>query len=382
VAGVALLWLRGCDGTIDDGGAGDGPELGTEDASFAVRYELASLMCSADQLAAGSACPSDDVKCLCRPEFDALNRPAGATGNKSGKMIVITQPEFGKRDDGTYVFDAYDAIKANGNFVAHYVNDFNPDLSCTAATSPSGIACAGGAGCGWRCVRGVDRGDQIVDQETALYGVHPPPKRIMLNEAWSLLFDDSDTGKSYRNWVLAVVKEMDARGRRPLLFVQERHIHAGPFPILRDIASHAGILVEAYLSGNEVLNAPGQCAAPYDDSNWCVHEYKEMRNAVKNSADPPIPDVDLIMVEHFGNNTLHYVDEAGVRRTASWGRTYEAGRPTTRTWAAVIERRAKALQALPDLGGVGSYSWASNSNGTGSSYRIEFERAWGSIALP
>lgn len=353
------------------------------------RFDLINPMCTAELLDSGGACPSDDTKCLCRPEFDALNPAVGAPGNPEGRVLVLSQPRWGKRDDGSYVFDAYQAIKDQGNTVGYYVNELNPARACTAAASWSGVGCAGDAGCGWRCVTGADHADALVDAEIAAFGGYPAPEAVMLNEAWSLVYRDDAAGIAYRTWLRDLTRRMAARGRLPMLFLQEHKTPSGPFTLLSEIAQHGVILVEAYVSGRQVLAAPGRCAPPYDATNFCYQEYRDVRNAVRNSAQPPIPYDRLILIEHFASNTYRTTDPQGNPRLNAWGRAYDDdpgsatfGTPNTATWRTIIERRARAMKALPSLGGAGSYLWPGNGSGTGSSYRIGFEEAYSGIELP
>ena len=408
------LWLvawigltAGCDGSGDapiaDGGGpgrsddaatggGDAAPGGTgvEPVGGLRRFDLVSPMCTIELFDSGAACPVDDSKCLCKPEFDALNPARGSPGNPDGRVIVVGQPRWGKRDDGSFAFDAYAAIKERGNTVGHYVNELNPSAACTpgeAWTPDKG--CAGGAGCGWRCIRGADWADELVAREVALYGDYPAPELMALNEAWSTIYDPSDAGVYYRQFLRDLTAQLRARGRLPLLYVQQRTSAAGPFTLFSDIGEHALIGVEAYLSGREVIAAPGQCAPPYDGSNWCYQQYARMRGAIRNSASPPIPYDRLIMLEHFATNTYRYTDASGNPATSGWGRSYDDdpgsptfGTPSTSSWDLVIERRARATKALPSLGGVASYCFSCNGSGTGSSYRVRFNQTWSAIELP
>ncbi len=175
---------------------------------------------------------------------------------------------------------------------------------------------------------------------------------MALNEAWSTIYDPSDAGIYYRQFLRDVTARLRERGRLPLLYVQQRTSAAGPFTLLSDIAEHALIGVEAYLSGREVIGAPGQCAPPYDSSNWCYRQYAAMRGAIRNSGNPPIPYDRLVMLEHFATNTYRYTDPNGNRATSGWGRAYDDnpgsptfGTPSTSAWDLVIERRARATKA-------------------------------------
>jgi hypothetical protein len=388
-AGILLVvaFIGGsCVAEVDDDDvveAGEDP-LAPGGGAYGMRFETAIPMCTVEQLGSAAGCPSDDDKCLCIPELSALNTPKGSAGNPRGKVLLISQPAYGPLGNGAYAFDAHAFIKDAGNFVGHYVNDLNPSLACTAAQSWSGVGCAGDAGCGWRCVSGAQRANQIADDEAATYAGYSVPKWIALNEAWSTLYKDDAAGVAYRRWIRDLTKQLSARGKWPLLFVQERHITAGPYTLLAETSRYAWFAVESYLSGQEVLKAPGQCAPPYGDNNWCTREYAEIRNAIRNSASPPIAYERLIMVEHFGNNVWK---SDGITR--GWGRTFDndpnsptKGSPTTDKWDAIIERRARAMMALPSLGGVSSYLWAGNDSGTGSHHRVEFAKTYGSIALP
>lgn len=406
VASVGLVACGGGDDHASPSGGVDGSQ-GAADAAFDPadaapgdpgiepvgelrRFDLVSPMCTVELLESGAPCPADDTKCLCRPEFDALDPAKGSPGNPDGRVIILAQPRWGKRDDGSYAFDAYAAIKEKGNTVGHYVNQLNPSASCTLAEAwTPDKGCAGGSGCGWRCVSGADWADQLIAREVETYGDRPAPALMALNEAWSLLYDPDDAGVYYRQFLRDLTVELAARGRLPLLYVQQRTSAAGPFTLLSEIGEHALLGVEAYLSGREVLAAPGQCAPPYDAGNWCTQQYAQMRNAIRNSASPPIPSSRLIMVEHFATNTYRYTDGNGNRATAGWGRAYDDdpasptfGSPSTSGWQLVIERRARAMRALPSLGGVASYCWACNGSGTGSSYRVGFARTYSAIPLP
>lgn len=369
--------------------ADDGPP-GIEPVGALRRFDLVNPMCTIELLESGGGCPADDEKCLCRPEFDALNPAVGSPGNPDGRVILISQPRWGKRDDGTYAYDVYAAIKAQGNTVGHYENELNPSAMCTAAESWTGDkGCAGGSGCGWRCITGADWADTLVDQQIETYGDYPAPEAVSLNEAWSLIYDNDAVGIAYRTWIRDVTRQLKARGRLPLLFVQERSTAAGPYTLLSQTAEHALIMVESYVSGRQALAAPGACAPPYDASNFCYAQYRDIRNAIRNSASPPIPYDRLVMVEHFASNTFRYTDPQGTARTSGWGRAYDDdpgsptfGTPTTSSWDLVIERRARAMKALPSLGGAGSYSWSGNRSGTGSSYRVKFAETYSAIALP
>jgi hypothetical protein len=371
------------DGT---GGGGGAPEADGPDAR---RFELSNPMCTIELFDSGGGCPSDDEKCWCKPELDAVNIAKGSPGNPDGIVIVISQPQFGKRDDGTYAYDAYAAIKDRGNFIGHYVNELNPSAACAQAESWSNKGCAGGSGCGWRCMSGAARGDQIVDETIAVYGADRAPKWIALNEAWSLLYQDDAVGIDYRTWIRDLTKQMAARGTRPILYVQQRSSAAGPYTLLNETAKYAWIGVEAYLSGREVIDAPGECAPPYDANNWCVQQYTQIRNAIRSSATPAIPHERLVMIEHFATNTLYFVASNGTTMKSGWGRAYDDdpnspthGAPSTTSWNTVIERRALALKALPSLFGVGSYAWSSNGSGTGSVHRVQFAETWVGVQLP
>jgi len=366
------------------------PATGIEPVGGLGRFDLVNPMCTIELFDSGQGCPTDDKKCLCLPEFAALNPASGSAGNPDGRVIIVSQPRWGKREDGSYAFDAYAAIKAQGNTVGHYVNELNPSASCTLAEAwTPDKGCAGGSGCGWRCIRGADWADQLVAREVEIYGDYPAPALMALNEAWSLIYDPSDAGIYYRRFLRDVTRQLAARGRLPLLYVQQRTSAAGPFTLLSEIADHALIGVEAYLSGREVLAAPGQCAPPYDGSNWCTQQYAKMRGAIRNSASPPIPFDRLVMLEHFATNTYRYTDGNGNPATSSWGRAYDDdagsptfGTPSTSAWGLVVERRARATKALPSLGGVASYCFGCNGSGTGSSYRIQFSHTWSGIELP
>ena len=370
-----------------DAGPGD---PGIEPVGDLRRFDLVSPMCTIELFDSGAGCPSDDAKCLCKPEFDALNPAKGSPGNRDGRVIVIAQPRWGKREDGSWAFDAHAAIKERGNTVGHYVNELNPSASCTTeeAWTPD-KGCSGGSGCGWRCITGTEWGDQLVAQQRDTWGAYPAPELMALNEAWSTIYDPSDAGIYYRQFLVELTARLAERGRLPLLYVQQRSTAAGPYTLLSDIADHALIGVEAYLSGREVLAAPGQCAPPFDGDNWCVQQYSQMRGAIRSSGNPPIPYDRLVMLEHFATNTYRYTDANGNRATASWGRAYDDdpdspsfGSPSTDSWDLVIERRARASGALPSLGGVASYCFACNGSGTGSSYRVQFSRTWSGIELP
>lgn len=374
-------------GTDDpDGAPGD---LGIEPVGGLRRFDLVNPMCTVELFDSGEGCPTDDSKCLCLPELAAVNQPKGSAGNPDGRVILLSQPRFGKREDGSYAFDAYAAVKQQGNVVGHYVNELNPSRTCTAAESWTGVGCAGGGGCGWRCLTGAERGDEIVDTVDQVYAGYPSPEAISLNEAWSTIYRDDQVGVIYRQWIRDLTRQMAARGRLPLLYVQERHLAVGPYTYLAETSQHALIMVEAYLSGREVLAAPGQCAPPYGPANWCTQKYAEIRGAIRNSAKPAIPFDRLIMVEHFATNTYRYTDPKGNPAIAGWGRAYDDtpgsptfGTPSTSAWDLVIERRARAMKALPSLGGVGSYSWAGNGSGTGSSFRVQFGETYSAIPLP
>jgi len=386
----------GADGSVTSpDAAGDAADAapgdpGIEPVGDLRRFDLANPMCTIELFDSGAPCPTDDPKCLCRPEFDALNPAVGSPGNPGGRVVIIAQPGYGRRDDGSYAFDAYAAIKEKGNTVGHYVNELNPSASCTLAEAwTPDKGCAGGSGCGWRCIRGADWADELVAREVEVYGSYPAPALMALNEAWSTLYDPSDAGIYYRQFLRDVMAQLDARGRLPLLYVQQRSSAAGPFTLFSEIGEHALIGVESYLSGREVLAAPGQCAPPYGAGNWCTQQYAQMRNAIRNSASPPIPYGRLVVVEHFAANTYRYTDANGHRATAGWGRAYDNdpasptfGTPSTSAWDLVIERRARATAALSSLGGVASYCWACNGSGTGSSYRVQFARTYSAIPLP
>ena len=392
---VGVVVASACSGAsqgVDAHGDSDGaspdsatPDPGIEPAGDSRRFDLVSPMCTVELFDSGAGCPATDDKCLCKPEFDALNPMKGSAGNASGRVIIIAQPRWGKRDDGTYAFDAYAAIKAKGNQVGHYVNELNPSASCTltdAWTPDKG--CDGGSGCGWRCIRGADWADQLVADQIETFGDYPAPELMALNEAWSTIYDPGDPGIYYRQFLRDLTAQLVARGRLPLLYVQQRTAPAGPYPLLSEIADHALIGVEAYLSGREILAAPQQCAPPYDASNWCYQQYRVMRDAIRNSGSPAIPYPRLVMLEHFGTNLYRYVDGNGNAATAGWGRAYDptSGTPTTDNWNTAIERRARATQALPSLGGVASYCFACNGSGTGSSYRLQFSATWAGLELP
>lgn len=379
---------------LTDGGTAD-PDAavvdpGIEPAGASRRFDLVSPMCTVDLFDSGAGCPATDDKCLCKPEFNALNPLKGSAGNANGRVVIIAQPQWGKRTDGTYAFDAYAAIKAKGNQVGHYVNELNPSMTCTLAQAwTPDKGCAGGSGCGWRCIRGEDWADKLIEKQIATFAGYAVPELMALNEAWSTIYDPGDPGIYYRQFLRDATMRLKARGRLPLLYVQQRTTAAGPFPLLKEISDHALIGVEAYLSGREIMMAPGQCAAPYDASNFCVQRYTAMRDAIRNSASPAIPYNRLVMLEHFGANTFRYTDPNGNAATAGWGRAYDDttgsptfGTPTTSNWILAIERRARATKALPSLGGVASYCFACNGSNTGSSNRVQFSTAWSSMQLP
>lgn len=383
---------RGGDGDAAAGGGGDAAagDPGIEPVGGLRRFDLVSPMCTIELFDSGAACPTDDTKCLCKLEFDALNPARGSVGNPDGRVIIVAQPKWGKREDGSYAFDAYAAIKDRGNVVGHYVNELNPSASCTLAEAwTPDKGCTGGSGCGWRCIPGADWADQLITKQSETFGDYPAPELMALNEAWSTIYDSSDAGIYYRQFLRDLTRQLKARGRLPLLYVQQRSSAAGPFTLFSEIAESSLIGVEAYLSGREVVNAPGQCAPPYDGGNWCVQQYAKMRAAIRNSATPPIPYGRLVMLEHFATNTYRYIDANGNRATSSWGRSYDDdpgspsfGTPSTASWDLVIERRARATKALPSLGGVASYCFACNGSGTGSSYRVQFSKTWSDIELP
>ncbi len=363
---------------------------GIEAAGTSRRYDLASPMCTIELFDSGAGCPASDDKCLCKPEFAALNPAKGSMGNAGGRVVLIAQPKWGKRTDGTYAFDAYAAIKAKGNQVGHYVNELNPSRTCTLAQAwTPDKGCTGGSGCGWRCIRGEDWADELITKQVATFGEYAAPELMALNEAWSTIYDPETPGVYYRQFLRDVTKRLKARGRQPLLYLQQRSVAAGPFTLLNEIADYALIGVEAYLSGREIVAAPGQCAPPYDATNFCVQRYSMMRDAVRDSASPAIPYGRLVMLEHFGANTFRYTDGAGNPATAGWGRAYDDvagsptfGTPTTSAWTLAIERRARATKALPSLGGVSSYCFACNGSNTGSSLRVQFSQVWSAIQLP
>jgi hypothetical protein len=378
------------DAAIGGGGDAAPGDPGIEPVGGLRRFDLVSPMCTVELFDSGAACPADDPKCLCLPEFAALNPARGSEGNPDGRVIIIAQPRWGKRDDGSYAFDAYAAIKERGNTVGHYVNELNPSASCTLAEAwTPDKGCAGGSGCGWRCVTGTEWADQLVAEQRDTFGDYPAPALMALNEAWSTIYDPSDAGIYYRQFLRDLTARLAERGRLPLLYVQQRTAAAGPYTLLSEIADHALIGVEAYLSGREVLAAPGQCAPPYDGDNWCVQQYAAMRGAIRRSASPPIALDRIVMLEHFATNTYRYTDANGNPATSGWGRAYDDdpdspsfGTPSTSAWNLVIERRARATKALPSLGGVASYCFACNGSGTGSSYRVEFSQTWSRIELP
>jgi len=359
-------------------GESDGVEVTEEPlapsgGNYNMRFETGVVMCGVAKLDDGTACDASSTKCLCRPEFAALNTDRGSTGNPNGKVIVISQPKYGRRADGTYAFDAYAAIKSKNNFVAHYVNALNPALSCAACPLRDGEP---SAGCGWKCIGGAARANQIIDDENATYGTYAPPKWIALNESWSLLYQDDATGAAYRVWVRDLVRQMSARNRWPLLYVQEKMMKSGPFPLLSEIASHAWIGVEAFVSGHDALDHRN-CAAPFDATNYCYRQYRDVRDAVRNTATPPIPFDRLVMTEDFADNTRMKDGEL-----QNWGRSYKDGTPSTGAWEEIIANRARAVKALPSLGGVSSYGWQNNEAGAASFYRVSWERAWSSVSEP
>jgi hypothetical protein len=378
------------DAAAPDAGDAGVVDHGIEPTGDVMRFELAGLMCSPALLDAGAGCPPDDQSCLCQPEFDVVNPAKGSASNPDGRVIVISQPRYGKRPDGSYAFDAYAAIKARGNHVGHYVNELNPTASCTTADAWTPDAgCAGGSECGWRCVPGASWADQLIDAEIVTYGDYPAPALIALNEAWSIVYADSTEGIYYRQWLRDVSKQLAARGRLPLLFVQTKSVPVGPYTLLAETAQYALLGVEAYASGRDILNAPGQCAPPYDASNWCYRRYEQIRSAIRSSANPQIPLARLIMTEHFGDNLLHYVDPQGNPQTAGWGRAYDNdpnsstfGTPSASFWNTAVERRSHALKALPSLAGVSSYCWACNRAGGDSSYRVQIGKTWATISVP
>ena len=227
-------------------------------------------------------------------------------------------------------------------------------------------------------VAGVRLGDMGVDKHGKPKGTYQPGMDIRAKV--------TVLGEGVRG---SLTKQLVARGRLPLLFVQERHSPAGPYPLLKETSEYALIMVESYLSGREIMRAPGQCAPPYDANNFCYREYAEVRSAIRNSASPAIPLSRLIMVEHFATNTLRFEDGQGNPRTAGWGRAYDNdpqsptfGTPTTSAWDTAILRRTRAMKALPALAGVSSYAWGGNSSGSGSSYRIDFADTYSAIELP
>jgi len=378
------------DAAHDDRADASPEDPGIEPVGELRRFDLVNPMCTIELWDSGAPCPVDDPKCLCRPEFDALDPAVGSPGNPAGRVVIIGQPRYGHREDGSYAFDAYAAIKERGNTVGHYVNELNPSASCTVAEAwTPDKGCTGGSGCGWRCIRGADWADELVAREVETYGSYPAPALMALNEAWSLLYESSDAGIYYRQFLRDLVVQLEARGRLPLLYVQQRTSAAGPFTLLSEIGDHALIGVEAYLSGREVLAAPHQCAPPYDGSNWCTQQYARMRNAIRNTGSPPIPYGRLVMLEHFATNKWHYTDTNGNRATAGWGRAYDDdqasptfGTPSVSAWNLVVERRARAVKALSSLGGAASYCWACNGSGTGSVYRVEFAGTYSAIPLP
>src|SRR5687768_11074287 len=129
-----------------DDSEGTTTDPGIEPAGSSRRFDLVSPMCTVELFDSGGGCPSDDAKCLCKPEFDALNPAKGSPGNPDGRVIVIAQPRWGKREDGTWAFDAHAAIKERGNTVGHYVNELNPSASCTLAEAwTPDKGCSGGS---------------------------------------------------------------------------------------------------------------------------------------------------------------------------------------------------------------------------------------------
>jgi hypothetical protein len=281
---------------------------GTAHAVFNKRFDVATF-----------CCPCTPEKHLCQNLFDKLNWKTNAN-SMNGHMILM----------GT---DAHRAeVNANGNFLGAYYNDLNT---------------------GWTTMTGVQKGDQIQATFVANFpgGV---PTWIALNEISNGTWPNS---QAYRTWVGDVVQRLKNQyGHETLIFSPFYQALSNNADWQR-VASYAYIVVENYLSGQEV-NASG------NSISWCQSQYQVSKTTYMNRG---VPASKIYLAEIFAQTVWN----------TGWGRSGAsyAG------WDNAIFARAAGARNVGFSGFV-SYSWDSNAMLVSDTDIIHFAGTYNNQTLP
>jgi hypothetical protein len=241
---MLLCLSTGCSAVVDDESHEMIDESADEASVAALRFDLATLNCSADPAA---VCAQDDDKCFCKGDFDLLN-------HASQRHFLIVGTDKHKAE-----------INGAGNFQAAYWDTLNV---------------------GWLQHSAVAHADMIMAklEERMPSGV---PKWIHLNE---LSAGTWPVNAEYRDYVVEVVKRLkNTYGKKVVVyspFFAPGH-HSEDWSRL---AKAAYIGAELYLSGKEI-NAHGNSIA------WCRGEYQR---AIDAYASVGVPKERLMILEHFG----------------------------------------------------------------------------------
>jgi hypothetical protein len=164
-------------------------------------------------------------------------------------------------------------------------------------------------------------------------------KWIFVNEISAALWPAQ---REYRQWVIDIAQQMSGEGYRLAFF--------SPFATLRPnrpagpdwktLSDHAWIVIEGYLSGQEILTSKQNG----DQLAWCQAQYEAMKDSYTQYG---VPGNRIFLVEHFGHTR-----QGKLRK---WGRCGVS----MDDWLTAIRVRSAAAKAV-QFGGFVSFAWMYN----------------------
>jgi hypothetical protein len=304
-------------------------------------------------------------------QFDALNERGGR-----GHHLVMPTAEH------------LNAVRASGNVLCAYVNDFNgegrpPAEGGGSANAPAfwGRTAAGRAAeieqwytDSWS----VDAGDEG----------RADPAWIFLNEisrgAWT-------NHEAYPSWVAELAAQLELAGFSVVVFspitlpAQESTAWASgedpPRALEKKreawggLADHAYVAVESYLAGSAIIAAAGTLDGR---RAWCKERYTAM---LASYEEVGVPRERLFLTEHFGQTLRFEQDATGGRIPMDRGR---AG-VSHEDWIGAINARCEAAKDLALAGsyrGYATYAWGYNYLNADTASLVDYERVYAAHALP
>jgi hypothetical protein len=299
-----------------------------------------------------------------REQFDALNAP-GARGHH------LVMPTAARLDE----------VRANGNVLCAYVNDFNGEKASHAADP--------GPGKFWgrtAAARASEIQDWYAREWLPAGAERPEPAWIFLNEisrgAWTNRAD-------YPAWVAELAGYMEQAGFRVVVFspftlpaVASTAWTSGADPAQAlekkkaawgGLAAHGYVAVESYLAGSAIIAQAADVRQA-----WCEGQYTKMLDSYEAVG---VPGERLFLTEHFGQTLAFEQDTSGKRIPMDRGRA----QVSNEDWVAAIDARSAAAKDLARQGryrGYATYAWGYNYMKAPMQSLVEYERTYAAHGLP